>query len=55
MFTEGMNNHGNKQNSGKWKGTVSFLYKPGHDSKKKKAKDKIMEEYVLDSYLLNDE
>ena len=34
-------------------GTMSFLFKKS-DSKKKKETEKIMEEYILDSYLLND-
>ena len=34
---------------------MSFIFKPGNDSKKKKEKDKMMEEFILDSYLLNEE
>ena len=34
-------------------GTMSFLFKKT-DSKKKKVIDKIMEEHILDSYLLDD-
>ena len=33
---------------------MSFLFKPGNDSKKKKEKEKLVDEYVLDSYLLDD-
>ena len=50
-----VNNHNRGKKTDFRKGTMSFLFKPGNDSKKKKEKEKIMEEYVLDSYLLCDE
>ena len=53
-ITEIVNNRNKKKTDYK-KGTMSFLFKPGNDSKKKKETEKIMEEYILDSYLLNDE
>jgi len=52
---EMVNNHKKGQKNDFRKGTMSFLFKPGNDSKKKKEKEKIIEEYVLDSYLLSDQ
>lgn len=54
-FTEGMNNRNNGKKSNFLAGAVSMLFKPGNDSKKKKEKDRILEEHALDSILLNDD
>ena len=53
-ITEIVNNRNKKKNPDYKKGTMSFLFKPGNDSKKKKETEKITEEFLLDSYLLGD-